>query len=108
MLRVFCIASVGESCVMLRVSRAPSIAPTQIDGSFAAWPEVIFQPRDFAALCALIWAKPDTAIAVIANVSDRAARDYLSGLVPMPGVVIAAINVAITKHARRKRYARAR
>lgn len=86
----------------------PRVSSPKIDGSFPEWPEVIFQPCDFAQLCALIWDKPDTAIAVIANVSDRAARDYLNGTVPMPGVVLAAINVGLTQHARKKRFARSR
>lgn len=82
---------------MLRVS-APSLAPsTQFDGSLPSLPEVIFQPADFGALCRLVWSKPDTAIAVIAGVSDRAARDYLNGKVAAPAIVIAAINLAITK-----------
>ncbi len=78
----------------------PRVPSPKIGGGFPSLPEVIFQPRDFGSLCALIWDKPDTAIAVIAGVSDRSARDYLNGTVPMPGCVIAAINVAITRRKR--------
>jgi hypothetical protein len=79
----------------------PRVASPKIDGSFPQLPEVIFQPRDFGSLCGLIWEKPDTAIAVIAGVSDRAAREYLNGNVAPPASVIAAINVAITFRTRR-------
>lgn len=81
----------GESCT------SPSIVPSEIDGSFQ-------QPRKFSSKrclfgeCAkLAWEKPDAVIADIAGVSDRAARDYISGRVPAPGAAIAALMVEITK-----------
>lgn len=51
----------------------------------------------FGEIAKLVWAKPDAEIAVIAGVSDRAARDYLNGKVAPPAIVIAAIVVEITK-----------
>lgn len=70
---------------------------TEIDGSFSSSPEANFRNTIFGKVAKIIWEKPDTVIADIADVSDRAARDYLSGKVPPPAIVIAAIIVAITK-----------
>ena len=78
----------------------PRVSSPKIDGSFPSLPEVIFRSPDFGRVCALIWEKPDTAIAVIAGVSDRAAREYLNGNVAAPASVIAAIIVAITTRKR--------
>lgn len=70
---------------------------TKIDGSSTSAPEENFRPTLFGDVARVIWRKPDTAIADIAGVSDRAARDYLSGRVPAPAIVIAAIVVALTR-----------
>ena len=82
----------------MRESRTEAgIGAIKIDGSFKARTEANFRNRKFGRVCAAIWEKPDATIASIAGVSDRAARDYLSGKVAPPAVVIAAINVEITK-----------
>ncbi len=82
---------------MLRVSSPLIVPSSKIDGSFPSWPEVIFQPRDTRALCDLFWLKPDIALGLICDVSDRASREYLNGNVPLPSIALAAINLAITK-----------
>jgi hypothetical protein len=70
---------------------------TKINGSFAQHPEENFRRGLFGEVAKVVWRKPDTAIAEIAEVSDRAARDYLNGKVPAPAIVIAAIVVEITR-----------
>lgn len=70
-----------ESCTARRVPSA------KIDGSFAAAPEENFRSCLFGRVAKVVWEKPDAIIASIAGVSDRAARDYLSGKVPVPAVV---------------------
>jgi hypothetical protein len=77
--------------------RALEARSTEIDGSSASAPEENFRPALFGDVARVIWRKPDAAIADIAGVSDRAARDYLSGRVPAPAIVIAAIVVALTR-----------
>jgi hypothetical protein len=72
-------------------------ASTKIDGSFRRRAEANFRNRKFGKICSAIWEKPDFTLAAIAGVSDRAARDYLSGKVAPPAIVIAAIVVEITK-----------
>lgn len=41
----------------------------------------------FGEVAKLVWDKPDTVIAELAGVSDRAARDYLNGKVAPPALV---------------------
>jgi len=60
-------------------------------------PEANFRRGLFGKIAKVIWEKPDTVIAEIADVSDRAARDYLNGKVAAPAIVIAAIIVEITR-----------
>ena len=80
----------SESCTATLVPSA------EIDGRFARGRKQTSKCL-FGRVAELVWDKPDTAIAVIANVSDRAARDYLNGKVPAPSIVIAALIVEITK-----------
>jgi hypothetical protein len=70
---------------------------TEIDGSFTARSEENFRPHLFGAVAKLVWRKPDAAIATIAGVSDRAARDYLSGRVAAPAIVLAAMMVELAR-----------
>lgn len=91
-------ASMVESCT------SPSIVPTEIDGSFP-------QARKFASktclageFAKLTWDKPDTAIAELVGVSDRAARDYISGKVAMPSAVYIAMWAEAEKRRRRQSF----
>ena len=81
----------SESCGAIERSS------TKIDGSFSSGAEENFRPWLFGAIAKIVWDKADAAIADIADVSDRAARDYLNGKVAAPAVVIAAIVVEITR-----------
>lgn len=81
----------GESCGAIEGSS------TKIDGSYSSAPEENFRPWLFGAVAKIIWDKPDTVIADIAGVSDRAARDYLNGKVAAPAIVVAAMFMEITK-----------
>lgn len=86
--------ALAESCT------APSLVPTKIDGSFR-------QVRKFSSktclageMAKLCWDKPDAVIADLVGVSDRAARDYLSGKVAMPAIVFVAMWAEATKRKR--------
>jgi hypothetical protein len=81
----------------MRESRTErAVGASKIDGSFRERTEANFRNRKFGKVAAALWEKPDTVIADIAGVSDRAARDYLNGKVAVPSVVIAAIINEIT------------
>jgi len=73
------------------------VQSTKFDGSLSTRPEENFRPRLFGEVAKIVWAKPDTVIATIAGVSDRAARDYLNGKVPTPSVVLVALMHEIVK-----------
>lgn len=82
---------------MLDSSRANGRPSSKFDGSLAYGAEEIFRADLFGRVAKLVWRKPDAAIAAIAGVSDRAARDYLSGRVAAPGIVLAALMVALAR-----------
>ncbi len=81
----------GESCT------SPALAPSEIDGSFARARKFSSKPCLFGECARLVWDKPDAVIASIAGCSPRAARDYLNGKVAVPSIVLAALNVEITR-----------
>lgn len=70
---------------------------TKIAGRSALRSEGNFRPWLFGAVAKLIWDKPDTVIADIAGVSDRAARDYLNGKVAPPAIVVAAMLIEVCR-----------
>jgi hypothetical protein len=71
--------------------------PTRIGGSNRPGREENF-PLAFGRAARALWpAKTAFVLATIAGTSDRAAKDWLSGKVPAPAIVIAAIVVEITK-----------
>lgn len=70
---------------------------TEINGRIRSRSEANFRPQLFGACARLVWRKPDAAIASIAGVSDRAARDYLSGRVAAPATVYAAMFCEIAR-----------
>jgi hypothetical protein len=82
---------------MVESSGSIEKSSTKIGGSFSSGAEENFRPWLFGAVAKVVWDKPDMAIADIADVSDRAARDYLSGKVAPPAVVIATMFMEITK-----------
>lgn len=82
----------------MRSLSAPALVPsTQITGSSASRSEANFQRCLFGRIAPLVWDKPDMAVADIAGVSDRAARDYLNGKVALPSIVLAALVQEIVK-----------
>jgi hypothetical protein len=83
---------------MFESSAGAARLSTEIDGSSKPRPEENFRPGLVGDVCRLIWGKnADAKIAAIVGVSDRAGRDYLSGRVPIPAVLLAAIAVELTK-----------
>ena len=82
---------------MLRAVSSPPVAASGgIDGSSA---HVRKETSGclFGDCAKLAWDKPDTVIADLAGVSDRAARDYLNGKVAVPAIVAAALLAEIVK-----------
>jgi hypothetical protein len=68
-----------------------------IEGSSSLSSEEIF-PQVFGRVARAIWPhKTAFTLAALANVSDRAAKDWLSGKVAPPAVVVAAMFMEVTK-----------
>lgn len=82
---------------MLQVSGNSQTGAIKFEGSRLRGGEVNF-PTAFGRCARAIWPqKTAFKLAAIGNVSDRAAKDWLSGKVPAPAVVIAAMVVEITR-----------
>lgn len=85
----------------MRESESVSLVPsTEIDGSLQHRRK--FSSKDgrclFGECAKLAWGpKPDTFIAQLAGVTDRAARDYISGKAPVPAIVAATLLVEIIR-----------
>lgn len=86
---------------MRQMSRSPSISANQIDGSKPPKeknPEENFRPGLVGDVCRSIWPdKTDLVVADIGGKTDRAARDWMSGRVAIPSVLLSAINRALTR-----------
>lgn len=86
---------------MRSLSEAPSIVSTENGGRLSTAAEENFRPELFGQIARLVWPeKADVEIAIIAHCSPRAARDYLSGKVPAPANVWAAIFAEGTRRRR--------
>lgn len=89
---------------MRRMSTSPSICTSQISGRKLPTPpdkkntEENFRPGLVGEVCRVIWpGKTDFTVADITGKSDRSARDWMSGKVPLPSELLTAINVALTR-----------
>lgn len=70
---------------------------TEIDGLFKPLTDKFVQPLA-GPVCKAIWPeKTDVHIAAICGCDPRNARRYMSGELPIPAILVAAIVVAITK-----------
>ena len=74
---------------------------TKIDGSFAFGPEENFRPGLVGAVCQEIWGEcADAKIAAFLDCTDRAVRDYFSGKVAIPSLLLTRINFVLTRRPR--------
>lgn len=58
----------------------------------------IFVQSPVGAVCRALWpGKTDVEVAIICGCDPRNARRYMAGEIPIPSILLAAINVALTK-----------
>lgn len=72
---------------------------TEIDCQFSPATDRIVRPRPIRAVCEAVWPgqKVDAVVADICDCSIRTAARYLSDEIDAPAVLIAAINVQLTR-----------
>lgn len=75
----------------------PEAVAREIGGRFTPGSDRIVKTV-VGAVCRAIWPdKTDAQVATICGCDPRNARRYMSGEIPMPSVLLAAINVELTK-----------
>ena len=75
----------------------PAAVTKEIDGQFRPGTDRIVRTL-VGPVCKVIWPeKTDAQIAVICSCDPRNARRYLSGELPIPAVLLAAINAELVK-----------
>ncbi len=75
----------------------PAVVTTEIGGQFRPGKDKIVQSL-VGPVCKAIWPdKTDAHVAAVCGCDPRSARRYLSGELPIPAILIVAINLALIR-----------